>query len=364
MKSPEQNCIMIHGGGLVEPSKHILLRIGKNLSEVYNKVYIGYYSFEALYTPEYIVEYNDTLIKSVANARGTVFGTCRDINLNEDIESLNKAIKTLKEFGITTIIVAGGDGSARQVKEIYKILKEHGINIIFLVPLTIDGINGSDVIGIREAVNISVKLTEDMVATSLRTHSKGKESCLIITLQGRNRDDILANVLLYLESKGQIENFKILNSAEEDDGTVQTDKKRLLLKAVPATIPYDYEKLVEEAKNTTLPTLILASEGAGFDIDAFEKRIGRKVRNFSIGHVSQSNNMMTHEDATFYDEWIDSACYFVKTSPFESFTVIRNGDHFSKQPADILGKMNPRNLNEVGGAIMIHKLKEAILKRI
>ena len=48
----KRNAIIIHGGGLVDPSKVVLLRIAKNLKEsgAYDNIIIGKYSFESLYS--------------------------------------------------------------------------------------------------------------------------------------------------------------------------------------------------------------------------------------------------------------------------------------------------------------------------
>ena len=58
----ESNALIIFGGGLVDPAKYILMRIAMNLSTIYSKVFIGKYSFESLYTPEYMCFYDKNLI--------------------------------------------------------------------------------------------------------------------------------------------------------------------------------------------------------------------------------------------------------------------------------------------------------------
>ena len=103
--------LIIHGGGLVDASLYVLMRIARNMNNVFDKVYIGMYSFESFFTPSFIREYNDSLKLEVRGKRGTYFGTCRDINIGDPI-LFKKSIQCLKEFNITTIIVAGGDGSS------------------------------------------------------------------------------------------------------------------------------------------------------------------------------------------------------------------------------------------------------------
>ena len=59
------------------------MEIARQLAErkVYSKIYMGRYSFEALYTPLFWLEYNEKLVEELADKRGTWFGTCRGIDL-------------------------------------------------------------------------------------------------------------------------------------------------------------------------------------------------------------------------------------------------------------------------------------------
>ena len=109
------NVIIIFGGGFSEPGRIIILRTAKNVSKIgaFKKVFIGEFSFESLYTPEFICEYNEELASESENKRGTCFGTCRGIDLCDPVR-FKKAIFILRLYGIKTIIVEGGDGSSRQ----------------------------------------------------------------------------------------------------------------------------------------------------------------------------------------------------------------------------------------------------------
>ena len=328
----ESNALIIFGGGLVDPAKYILMRIAMNLSTIYSKVFIGKYSFESLYTPEYMCFYDKNLIQLVSNKRGTFFGTSRDINLYTDTERLSKAITCLKEHNIKTIIVAGGDGSSRQVAETSNLFKEHGINIIYLVPLTIDGINGSASIGNKEATLESIRQIENLASTALQTRADEQWGVAVVEVQGRNRDDILANVLKHFDTTGQIADISL-----ED----------INLKVVPANFHTDFHNLIRSINHSSKRTLVLLSEGAKkhtpvLCIEDISKIVARKVRSVVVGHQSQSNNMTTIENIEYYNQWVDAACKFVLTDPYGSFCVAKNGESFSKKPINFFAKLNPR----------------------
>lgn len=329
------NAIIIHGGGLIDPSKHVLMRLGRNLSQYYGKIFIGSYSFESLFTPEFIHEYNEELVEEVKDKRGTYFGTCRGIDLCDPI-LFGKAIKCLKERNICTIIVAGGDGSSRQVAETSDAFWREGINIIFPIPLTIDGINGGISIGINEAVAESVRQIENIASTSLNTRDNGKFGVVIAELQGRNRDDIMANVLQRFYKSQKIADFNICD---------------ILLRVVPANFETDEDKLIEQVNNSSKRTLILISEGVkernkNLSISELTKMINRKVRTVVVGHQSQSNNMTSESSILVYNRLIDRISCIIGLLPFDSYCLAVNDDAISKQPIDYFAKLNPRDSQE------------------
>lgn len=321
------NAIIIHGGGLVDPSKHVLMRLAYNLSKVYNKVYIAKYSFEGLYKTEFWIEYNENLIKTIESKRGTYFGTCRGIDLTEP-EKAEKTVATLKQNGISTVIIAGGDGSARQASEIASYFKERGINIIFPVPLTIDGINGGLSIGIKEAVKESIRQIDNIVSTSLKTRDNEQFGIVMVELQGRNRDDILANVLDYFNRQ------KRVNDCNFSD---------LLLRVVPANLETDESKLISDINSTDKRTLILVSEGSSIKIADLKGKVNRKVRSLIVGYSSQSNNLTSAEDIARYNDWIDEACEIIAKNSDENYSIVHtpNGEILPK-PIDYYANLNPR----------------------
>lgn len=323
-----ENMLITFGGGLIDCGKQVILRLASNLSNfsLFDTIYIGQYSFESFYTPEFLHIYNDRLEERVKDSRGTIFGTCRDINLSDPI-LFDKSISCLKKYNIKTIIVVGGDGSSRQVAEISEPLKAHGINIIFAVPLTIDGINGGASIGIEQATRESIRQVENIVSTSLETRDAGKFGVVMVELQGRNRDDIMAHVLLHFLKKEKIADNNISD---------------LLLRVVPATIKSDYKKLVEEVNSSSKKTLILVSEGAKIKIPTLKKLINRKVRTLVVGHASQSNNSTTQEDIAEYNKWLDNVSNFIKSDPYNSYCLVNYNGEIWKVPIDYYAIHNPR----------------------
>lgn len=345
--SKRGNAIIIHGGGLVDPSKVILMRLANNLQQdqVYDKIYLGRYSFESLYTPEFHMEYNWRLVENLKDKRGCYFGTCRGIDLTEPI-LCQKAIECLKSKNISTVIVAGGDGSSRQVAEISDIFMEEGINFIFAIPLTIDGINGGDSVGLKQAVRESVRQIENIAATSLETRDNGRFGVVAVELQGRNRDDIISNVLRTF----------VKNRCVAD-----RNLNEILLRVVPANMQTNFESLLDEVNQTSARTLLLISEGAEIKMESLTKRIDRKVRCLTIGHSSQSNGMTTKEDEHEYGLWIDQITSMISKNPHECFSVVRKGHSYRKETIDYYAKLNPRegqvaklknNLNELLNSYM------------
>lgn len=327
--SKKSNALIIHGGGLVDPSKHVLMRIGKNLSnsKVYDKNFIGNYSFESIYTPEFIREYNDELVTEVREKRGTWFGTCRGIDLcNQDL--FKKAVTCLNEKNIKTIIVVGGDGSSRQVAEIADNFAKKGINIIFPIPLTIDGINGGLSIGINEAVSESIRQIENIASTSLQTRDNEAFGVVMVELQGGNRDDIIAKVLQRIYLSGKVADYNI---------------PELLLRVIPANFETNEYKLINEINQSNKRTLVLISEGSKINISELTKKIKRRVRSLTVGYSSQSNNMTNEEDIVFYNKWIDEACSIIERKPYDSYCLANLHGNILIEPIDYYAVLNPRN---------------------
>ena len=328
MSTEKRNAIIIHGGGLVDPSKVVLLRLARTLklSGAYDNIIIGKYSFESLYTKEFWYDYRGSETEVFfRDKRGTCFGTCRGINLT-DPKLSKTAIECLKSAEVTTIIVAGGDGSSRQVAEISDTFMENGINIILAIPLTIDGINGGPSIGIKEAVAESIRQIENIASTSLETRDNGAFGVVMVELQGRNRDDIMGNVLKEIFYKDAVADEKL---------------DEILLRVIPANFDTDEEKLIEEINNSTQKTLVLVSEGAKIKIPELTKKINRKVRSLTVGHPSQSNGMTSPENIKKYYEWIDAVCSLIEKSRYGTYSLVDYEDTIVQLPINYYAELNP-----------------------
>lgn len=322
------NVLIIHGGGLVDASKRVLLRIASGLwdAKIYQHIFLGRYSFMSLYDKTLWLDYDLDTEAYLEKNRGTYFGTCRDINL-ADKNLFERSIKVLKEWNVSTIIVCGGDGSSRQCAEIADEFLRYGINIIFAVPLTVDGINGGMAIGLDQATREAVRQIENVAATSLETCDKGKFSVVFIELQGRNRDDIVASVIQHFWRTGFIAD----NLIEE-----------YCLCVVPANYETDEDNLVEIINKAEERTLVLISEGAKIKLDDLKQKVTRKVRSHVVGHAVQSNQMTTDADMEKYEEWLADVVKLISEEPYSSYCIVNDGISRWREPIDYFAKLNPR----------------------
>ena len=122
----------------------------------------------------------------------------------------------------------------------YKAFEEVGINIVFAIPLTIDGINGGISLGIEQATRESVRQIENMAATSLETRDNEAFGVLCAEIQGRNRDDITAETLKHFDSAGKVaETFgKRLIVLECQNGGRNQDRNLLAIANCLEGCPY------------------------------------------------------------------------------------------------------------------------------
>lgn len=246
MNKTNSNALLIYGGGLCDSANAVMWMTADKLKQTktFDKVFVARYSFEALLNLSLIQEWGQILCQEAELAHGGFFGTCRDVRLT-DPKLRDEAISNLKLKEITWIFVCGGDGSARNCAEMAEDFEKEGIKIGFLLPCTVDGIEGSRSIGIRPAVRASIDIINQLASTCLNTRTKFTAPGLIVELQGRNRDDILANVIV------QTELCKF--------------EHKTLIYAIPANYKWNLESLVNQvndSENAQTPVLVLVSEGA------------------------------------------------------------------------------------------------------
>lgn len=327
-----KNVIIIHGGGLVDPSKDVILRIARGLyqKKVYNEIYIARYSFEGLYNRSWWLKYDENLEVYLKDKRGTFFGTCRGIDMS-NLDIMNNALSILKANNIQTVVVCGGDGSSRNCAEIAADFEKNGINIIFAVPLTVDGINGGKSIGLEQATREAVRQIENVAATSLETRDKEKFSIVAVELQGRNRDDIVADVLWYFYHRKYV---------------ADCDIDEICLRVVPANYPTDEAKLFETINSTDKRTLVLVSEGAKLKLSEIQENTERKVRTVVVGHAVQSNQQTTKYDMQTYESWLADVIRFIAEEPNKSYSIVNDGYERRKESIDYYALLNPRENQE------------------
>ena len=316
MKARYGNCLVFFGGGLCDCANYYISGLANRLNEsnLFQDVYVGFYSFRCLTEEGLIRKWSNRLFEVATNSHGGFYGTARETNLVDTI-LMQKAIQRCKLHNIKWIFVGGGDGTARQISEIADSFSKEGINFVFTMPLTIDGINGGESIGINAAVNASLSLIEEVSATTLRTLEANKFPWIIFELQGRNRDDILLRVLREITSYNDFSNGRI---GDFGKGDVQ-------IIALPANFSWSVESLRKTMQKTNdtsyhgillgVPTIILISEGAKIKMNEI-KKLGEeeqiKIRSFKIGHYSQMNGFTTYGELEMINSILDKTVEIIK----------------------------------------------------
>lgn len=349
MKTKNLNgaCLLIYGGGLCDCANEFMRRFMQRIqfTELFKEYYVGLFSFESLVDSQFIRRWDSEIQEHAENSLGGFFGTNRDVNL-VDSELRNKAIQNLKERDIKWVFVAGGDGSARQTAEIAEAFHKEGINFSFVMPCTLDGIEGGKSIGLNQAVKVSLNAIKCLASTCLMTREKYKYPILVVELQGRNRDDVMANVLKKLD--------EIITNPCWVEGDLGFTVPKVYV--IPANYSWSREDLKECVNATAEPTLVLISEGASY-IDEngkkvkqkrgdLEKLFDRKTRNFKVGHLSQINDCTDEDDKEEILRMVNSAVSLIseyipkEDTPF-SLVYSKDGNVMVKS-IDYYAQLNPR----------------------
>lgn len=358
------NALVIYGGGLCDNAARFIIDTAEALyaEDLFEKVFVGYYSFRALTEDDSLIEewtvgsgakYEDVL--------GGYFGTCRETDLVNDEQARKRAFDKCKRFNIRYIFLGGGDGSARQMAEIAELFKAEGIFFVFTLPLTIDGIEGGNFVGLRAAVNVSMHRINEVSSTGLRTLEGNKYPVLAVKLMGRNRDNILAEVISWIDSDG-IKDFNM-------------DEVKVI--AIPANYSWHRGNLIRAmtvednpngGKLIGKPLLILYSEGAkiadvmqGLDVQLKKEDLkkmaaiaGRKIRFYSIGHSSQINNETTDNAITVHRNLVYNLVEVatnnirknISCNTEEPFSLVYDSDKTVSiriENYDYFAKLNPRD---------------------
>ncbi len=327
------NCLLFHGGGLCPLSNYYLSLLAEGLrdSNYFEQIYTGFFSFESLLNrEEFIKPWGPSLKAKSFMSHGGFYGTSRGIDLTVP-ELQKQAIETCKALEITSIGVAGGDGTCRQLAEISEAFEAEGIQLFIPMTLTIDGIEGGLSLGLKPAVCKSVEVLNDLAATNLQTRDNREFSVLFLEMQGRNRDDILANTLYEIEK------------SENLGGIPRTD---IDLFVASTNYSWNMDNLIRSTRNSKKRTVIMYSEGAKFPVGYVAKAIGRKVRVSKVGYLSQMNKLISTTD------YIEIRDYIVEKSipailnhmGEKSFSLVfdNNFANLRVEPIDYWAKLNPR----------------------
>ncbi len=326
------NCLFLYGGGLVDSANCFLRTIMEAVERrnIFKHIYVGRYSFEALLEKRFIMEWTPELKMTAEHQHGGYFGTCRGIDLtNPKLQSI--AIENCKARNIKWVFVAGGDGSSRQVAEISEDFRAKGVMVSFIMPCTVDGIEGGASLGIDMAIKTYVDLIRNFANATLCTRDNRQFSVSAIILQGRNRDDLLAHVL------------KVIVSAP----VAGLDQQYVDIFAIPANYEWNKEKLVKAVESSDKPVLLLISEGAtltkGELHETFKKK---KVRIYSVAHLAQINGGTTSKDIEGIKALVEKLVPYLeigitKDEPF-SLVVSHDFSSVRVEKIDYYAKLNPR----------------------
>ena len=342
------NALVFYGGGLCDCAAFYMAELCQRIKaqELFDNVYVGFYSFRCLTQRGLIKDWTEELYQKSQNVSGGYFGTARKTDLANDLVLQERAIETCKTLNIKWIFLAGGDGSSRQLAEISDVFAENGIHFCFTMPMTIDGIEGGYALGKDAAVAATLKQIKSVTSTTLRTLDGNKYPGVVFELQGRNRDDILAQVL-----------YEIVCNPIRTIGDFKLNDVEII--AIPANTEWSVINLQKKlhidsnpnsAEILGKPTVILLSEGASIkkkEVLDLAKTEGKKLRAYEIAHFSQVNNCTSDHDKELITNIIDYSMHVIKDSiesGLGSFTIVYDDSEGAMYVRDekYYAELNPR----------------------
>lgn len=204
-----------------------------------------------------VVEMHVDSVSDIIQRGGTILYTarCEEFKTKEGME---KALATVKKYGIEGIITIGGDGTFRGARD----LSEHGVPTVG-IPGTIDNdLPHTDyTLGFDTAVNTCLNLINN-----LRDTMTSHERVSIVEVMGRNSGDIA----LYAGVGGGAE--------------------AIIIPEVPVNINELIERMEKSRQRGKRSNIIILAEGAG-NAEGLEKELrektGYSIRSTIIGHVQR-----------------------------------------------------------------------------
>ena len=325
-----KNIAFLYGGGQIPSGNVVLGKLAEKLLKRGDLTVYGVHkSFMGLADPSCYEEFTMQKAKEIQLQIGTYLSTCRKVNPSED-QWFEKIMTNLKDRNIKTLVIPGGDGSSRAGNALQKRAKKEGYDLqIVFIPCTIDGINGSDTIGIDSAVAESERHATLMMVNAFATLNPKflGPRVAIIEMQGRNRNDIAVNVMRKIIARRKVGSYYIPD---------------INLIFIPSGYEWSYYDLLNNVNSTEKETAIIVSEGAKpiqtYWEEALEgNSVGDKIKNLIkngkireanldvVGYLSQSNAQISEEEIKKIQDWVSFAIKAMyKTN--ESIAIIKKDD--------------------------------------
>lgn len=325
---------LFYGGGQIPSANYVLGKTSEELLKRGLEVYGIHQSFMGLADPNCYEEFTLLKARDIQEQIGTYLSTCRNVNPADD-KWFDYIIFTLQDRDIRTLIIAGGDGSSKAGSKLAERAKKEGYEIqIVFIPCTIDGINGSDTIGIDSAIAESVKQSILIIANAFATWNPNflGPRIAIIETNGRNLNHLGAGTVKKIIDIGTIGSYNVQD---------------IDLMFIPAGYDWSYNELMEHIVSSRKETAIIISEGAkpiepywnattgsgvGEKLTNLIKTSGKRDVNFHrVGYLSQTNDQISVFERTKIDAWVkfavqamfktDETMAVIKTTGFETVSL-------------------------------------------
>ncbi|MDO5556353.1 MAG: 6-phosphofructokinase, partial [Clostridia bacterium] len=340
---------VLYGGGQIPSANIVLGKLMEWLISMKCVVYGIHKSYMGLADEACYEKFTITKAQQIQKQIGTYLETCRNVDPSAN-EWFDRIIVLLSKFNIHKLFICGGDGSVRAATDFEKKCEEIGYDMrIMFIPCTIDGINGSLSIGRQSAIAESIRRVSSMIVNSFATWDAGLigPRIPIIELQGRNRNDIIVNVMKRLIKEEDIGRYKISD---------------INLICVPSGHMWSYVKLINSILKTDKLTAIIVAEGAKPIEQWWEaisgKGIGEKLFNLInlsrvkgkpikkanldvVGYLSQTNDLISKEESDEINLWTLAAT--IHATKCNSEVIIKKGTQIACIKLQDLRQLNPNS---------------------
>lgn len=286
--------------------------------------------------------------------------TCRSFNPAEHLEEI---ALTLKQFEITAVVGAGGDGTSRGIASFVKKAKDYGISTPWIfIPASIDGINhSSDTIGKNPAVKF---IADGAKYLMMNAHSTldcdtGMPRIAIVECPGRDRNDLMTAIISKLsdmEKSNSVFKERYIGIPFCSDRVQNIDSLYKIIDAVGKTeclciLVHEHSKICL-SDGTVIPSGI--TPVAYSLAEAIRQRSGIKCNVFVPGHLAQTNSFIDEADIALAEGFADKASQLFSSESYEnfvsggeSFAVIKHENEFRFAPLAEFAVANGADPNKV-----------------